>query len=74
VSASQGLEQVRVLFEKLEIRHSGQLLATTTVSGGVAAAPERGSTMAELLRAADDALYAAKHAGRNCVAAYQSQH
>jgi diguanylate cyclase (GGDEF)-like protein len=73
-SASQRLEQVRVLFERLEIRHSGQLLATTTVSGGVAAAPEHGSTMPELIRAADDALYAAKHAGRNCVTAYQPLH
>ena len=73
VNGSERLEQVRVLFEKLEIRHSGQLLATTTVSGGVAAAPEHGSTMAELLRAADDALYAAKHAGRNCVTVYHPQ-
>jgi diguanylate cyclase (GGDEF)-like protein/PAS domain S-box-containing protein len=71
--ASQRLEQVRLLFEKLEIRQSGQLMAMTTMSAGVASAPEHGSTMEELLRAADDALYAAKDAGRNRVSAYQPQ-
>jgi diguanylate cyclase (GGDEF)-like protein/PAS domain S-box-containing protein len=70
---SQRLEQLRILFEKLEIRQNGQLMATTTISAGVAAAPEHGSTMEGLLRAADDALYAAKDAGRNRVAAYQLQ-
>jgi len=72
-NASQRLEQVRLLFEKLEIRHSGQLLSSTTMSGGVAEAPEHGSTMEELMRAADEALYAAKQAGRNRVAAYHPQ-
>jgi diguanylate cyclase (GGDEF)-like protein/PAS domain S-box-containing protein len=37
----------------------------TTVSGGVAAYPGAGGTRTELLRAADQALYEAKHAGRN---------
>jgi len=71
--ARQRVEQVRHLFEKLEIRYSGQLMATTTISAGVAAAPEHGTTAEVLMRAADDALYAAKGAGRNCVAAYQPQ-
>jgi len=69
--ASQRVEELRLLFEKLEIRQNGQLVATTTISAGVAAAPEHGSTMEELVRAADDALYAAKDAGRNRVSAYQ---
>jgi len=71
--AGQRVEQVRILFEKLEIRYSGQLMATTTISAGVAAAPEHGTTAEVLMRAADDALYAAKDAGRNCVATYQPQ-
>jgi len=69
--ASQRVEQIRALIEKLDIRHGGQLMATMTMSAGVAAASEHGSTMEELIRAADDALYAAKHAGRNCIVAYR---
>jgi diguanylate cyclase (GGDEF)-like protein len=38
-----------------------------TVSIGVAAFPESGHSVHELLDAADTALYSAKHAGRNCV-------
>ena len=38
-----------------------------TLSAGVAAFPLHGETEDELLRSADEALYAAKLAGRNCV-------
>jgi diguanylate cyclase (GGDEF)-like protein len=38
-----------------------------TISIGVAAFPESGHSVHELLDAADTGLYAAKHAGRNCV-------
>jgi diguanylate cyclase (GGDEF)-like protein len=38
-----------------------------TLSAGVATAPEDGSTAAELVRFADQRLYEAKAAGRNCV-------
>jgi len=71
--ARQRLDQLRILFEKLEVRQNGQLMAMTTISVGVAAAPEHGSTMEELMRAADEALYAAKGAGRNRVAVYSPQ-
>ena len=70
--ASQRLEQLRGLFEKLEIRHNGQATAAVTMSASVATAPEHGATMVELIRAADEALYAAKHAGRNCIAVYRT--
>ena len=40
---------------------------TVTISAGVAALPEHGTTRDELIRAADTGLYAAKQAGRNRV-------
>ncbi len=68
--AVERLEQTRRQFEGMEIRHNGQLLATMTFSAGVAAAPLHGSTPEDLLRSADAALYAAKHAGRNRIVAF----
>ena len=65
------LDQIRALVKALEIRHGEQLIGTLTLSAGVAGAPEHGSTASELLRAADDALYAAKQAGRDRVVVYQ---
>lgn len=47
--------------------HGGRVLPPVTVSVGVALSPEHGRTPAELLRAADDALYAAKDRGRDQV-------
>ncbi len=63
----QRLEQVRLQVKELEIRHSDQLLNKMTISAGVAGTPEHGSTAATLLHSADEALYAAKQAGRDRV-------
>jgi diguanylate cyclase (GGDEF)-like protein len=38
---------------------------TVTISAGVAAFPDHGTTRDELVRAADNGLYSAKQAGRN---------
>jgi diguanylate cyclase (GGDEF)-like protein/PAS domain S-box-containing protein len=64
------LEQTRRQLEGMDIRHNGQLLATMTFSAGVAASPIHGSSPEDLLRGADAALYAAKHAGRNRIVAF----
>jgi diguanylate cyclase (GGDEF)-like protein/PAS domain S-box-containing protein len=69
----QRVEEIRGLIKELKVRHGDQLLGTIAVSAGVAVAPEHGSTAAELLRAADGALYAAKQAGRDRVAVYQAK-
>jgi len=44
-----------------------------TVSAGVAQVDEHNSNPSEILRAADEALYAAKNAGRDRVLVYQSK-
>ena len=54
--------------QNLSVNFHGELLRAVTASVGVAAFPEHGTTLAELLRAADAALFAAKRAGRDRVA------
>jgi len=49
----------------------GRFNLNVTVSMGISWFPAHGKTKEELLRAADKALYAAKHAGRNRVHLYQ---
>ena len=53
----------------LHIQFEGQTLETVTLSLGVAIFPEDGSNSADVLKAADDALYRAKGAGRDRVVA-----
>jgi len=69
------LEQTRLCAERylqefrtLPMQHNGQMITSPTLSLGVAAYPDNGSTSDEVLRAADAALYSAKHEGRDRVA------
>ena len=64
----QRAETWRSLVEKIRVPYQDKLLQVT-ISIGVAVYPEAGATPADLLRAADQAMYAAKTAGRNCVRA-----
>jgi diguanylate cyclase (GGDEF)-like protein len=57
-------EKLRKLVEDWEFPGVPQ---TVTISAGVAAFPEHGATRDQLVRAADNALYAAKQLGRNQV-------
>ncbi|MCX7747098.1 MAG: GGDEF domain-containing protein [Clostridia bacterium] len=65
----QAVEKVEALRLKIAstLVKDNLVEASVTVSFGIASFPEIAATEAELLRKADDALYKAKEAGRNCV-------
>jgi diguanylate cyclase (GGDEF)-like protein len=60
-------ERVRQSVQKLEVMYRNQSLGRSTVSLGIAVYPLAGETPAQLIEAADQALYAAKNAGRDRV-------
>ncbi len=64
--AYQRAEQLRAELEATPIVYEPTAIRVTA-SFGVAAFPDHGSTLDELIRAADEALYMAKNAGRNRV-------
>jgi diguanylate cyclase (GGDEF)-like protein/PAS domain S-box-containing protein len=66
VIAYQRAEQLRTAFAEKRIT-SGAVVVQVTASFGVAAFPENGKTNDELIRAADEAMYEAKKAGRDRV-------
>lgn len=61
--------QIRLGVSKLAVQHRGQHLGIVTVSIGVASFSTHGSTLSDLIAAADSALYCAKAEGRNRVVA-----
>lgn len=63
----QRAEAIRKEVKRLRADHAGQPLGAITISAGVAAFPEHGVSGDVLMRAADDALYRAKHEGRDRV-------
>ena len=65
--ARQRAEELRAAIAGLRLRHAQVDLPAVSLSCGVAAFPEHGGTADALLRAADQALYRAKEAGRNRV-------
>jgi diguanylate cyclase (GGDEF)-like protein len=66
--ARQTAERVRAQVAEVSVPDAGHReRVSVTVSVGVAAFRDSGHSVHELLDAADTALYAAKHAGRNCV-------
>ncbi|HEY6293832.1 MAG TPA: diguanylate cyclase [Terriglobia bacterium] len=63
-------EQFRGAIRESGIEYEGKALGPVTVSIGVACFPQHGTTGAEVVGAADSALYRAKQQGRNRVIAY----
>jgi diguanylate cyclase (GGDEF)-like protein len=66
------LEQIRIFIKGLPIQFGEQVLGMITLSAGIAQTPEHGTIASELLRAADEAMYAAKQAGRDRIVIYQN--
>jgi diguanylate cyclase (GGDEF)-like protein len=65
--AVQCAERLRAAISEQQVHYRGVPLAGITASFGVAAYPAGGTTVEALLRASDEALYSAKHKGRNRV-------
>lgn len=67
--ASAIAEMLRQAIENLRLPHApGAAHASVTISAGVASLrPDKGFRAEDLIKAADAALYQAKHSGRNCV-------
>ena len=66
LDALKRIEQLRISFEAMRVKH-GESLLNATFSAGIAAFPYNGDSMEMVIKNADDALFAAKQAGRNRV-------
>jgi diguanylate cyclase (GGDEF)-like protein/PAS domain S-box-containing protein len=66
-------EILRQQVKQLSVEYDGHLLGAISVSMGVALFPEHGSTMGDVLRASDQALYSAKREGRDRVSMWTAE-
>jgi diguanylate cyclase (GGDEF)-like protein/PAS domain S-box-containing protein len=74
VAATQArLEQIRTFLKGLEINYGEQVLGPITLSIGIVQTPEHSITARDLLREADEAMYAAKQAGRDRIVVYHRE-
>jgi diguanylate cyclase (GGDEF)-like protein len=65
--AEQRAENIRKAVQELRLKYEDHDLSGITISLGVAAYPDHGTTPDSLIRAADEALYDAKFRGRDRV-------
>ena len=70
-TSRQHLERICKHVKDLQVRYGEQLLGTMTLSAGLIDVSDNGLTADDLFRAADEALYAAKGAGRDRIVAYR---
>jgi diguanylate cyclase (GGDEF)-like protein/PAS domain S-box-containing protein len=66
-SGHERAEQMRLAIRDTNLTHLGQTLPAPTASFGVAVYPGNGARPVDVLKAADEALYRAKHEGRDRV-------
>ncbi len=71
--ALERAESWRKAFEAMRVSF-GDVQLATTISLGLSAYPDHARTPEELLRCCDEALYEAKHGGRNCSVVFQPEH
>ncbi|WP_233588682.1 sensor domain-containing diguanylate cyclase [Legionella sp. km535] len=67
----QRLEEFQKAIKSKSVFFNNQILPVVTVSIGLAIAPKHGTTMDELIQAADQALYKAKMLGKNRIELYE---
>jgi diguanylate cyclase (GGDEF)-like protein len=66
-AAVERSEKIRDAIATLTVQHAGLTISAVTASLGVAVSSQHGTVAETLLRTADQALYRAKHGGRNRV-------
>jgi diguanylate cyclase (GGDEF)-like protein len=71
--ALQRAEILRQQVKQLSVEYAGQLLGAVSVSMGIALFPDHGTSMGDVLRAADQALYSAKREGRDRVSVWTAE-
>jgi diguanylate cyclase (GGDEF)-like protein len=59
------MEELRQEIKKLSIEHQGKMVNRLSASFGLVVYPQHGSTVEQLLKTADEALYRAKRLGRD---------
>jgi diguanylate cyclase (GGDEF)-like protein len=69
--ATKCVEGIREAIKHLSLHHRGQTLGAVTISAGIATYPIHGDNSEDLTRAADQALYRAKKAGRDRICIYE---
>jgi len=64
---------MRQEIKHLNVQYAGQLLGAISISMGLAIFPDHGTTISEVLQAADQALYRAKREGRDRVSVWATE-
>jgi len=71
--ALQRAETLRKQVKHLSVEYGGQVLGAISISTGVAVFPDHGTSIGEVLKAADRAMYRAKDEGRDRVSAWTEE-